>query len=178
MQVLKKYAQLIDFIKIFNKYNDANTLINISEEDYNILVNFAAYINDPSYIPDAPSGEPGDKGPTGDKGPGWVNSSGSLPMEVNWESTPFLTDWNSYTVGTRILYDNGDIYESYDNTYEDFSKLRYITNIKGPTGDKGPAGDSGQIDGNIITSNVNGLQIDVVDSMPENPNDNTLYIIQ
>ena len=37
MQVLKKYAQLIDFIKVFNKYNDANTLVNISDDDYNIF---------------------------------------------------------------------------------------------------------------------------------------------
>ena len=115
MQVLKKYAQLIDFIKVFNKYNDANTLIDVSDEDYNILVNFAAYINDPTYVPDYPGGAPGEKGETGDKG---------------------------------------------------------------PDGDKGPTGDAGQIEGNIITSNVNGLQIDVVDSMPETPNENTLYIIQ
>ena len=127
MQVLKKYAQLIDFIKVFNKYNDANTLIDISDEDYNILVNFAAYINDPTYVPEYPIGETGDKGPQGDKG------------------------------------ETGDKGPQGD---------------KGETGDKGPQGDIGQIDGNIITSNINGLQINVVDTMPETPTENTLYIVQ
>ena len=31
MQVKKKYAQLISFIKIFNKYNDADSLVEISD---------------------------------------------------------------------------------------------------------------------------------------------------
>ena len=122
MQVLKKYAQLIDFVKIFNKYNDANTIVDISDEDYELLTNFVSLLNlDPTYIPETPQAEVGDKGPTGDKGP------------------------------------QGD---------------------KGEQGDKGPQGDAGQIDANIITSNVNGLQINVVDTMPENPDENTLYIIQ
>ena len=108
MQVLKKYAQLIDFIKVFNKYNDANTLVNISDDEYEILMNFASYLNDPSYVPDYPQGEPG---------------------------------------------------------------------AQGPTGDKGPTGDAGQVEGNVITSNINGLQIDVVNNMPNEPDENTLYVV-
>lgn len=44
MQVQKKYKQLINFIKVFNKYTDANTLVNISEDDYNLLMQFATAI--------------------------------------------------------------------------------------------------------------------------------------
>ncbi len=139
MQILKKYAQLIDFIKVFNKYNDANTLIDVSDEDYNLLVNFAAYINDPTYVPEYPIGETGDKGPQGDKGE------------------------------TGDKGPQGDKGETGDKGPQ---------GDKGETGDKGPQGDVGQIDGNIITSNINGLQINVVDTMPETPTENTLYIVQ
>mgnify|MGYP002523763731 CR=1 FL=1 len=144
MQILKKYAQLIDFIKVFNKYNDANTLVNISDDEYEILMNFASYINDPSYIPNYPQGETGDKGPDGDKG----------------ETGDKGPDGDKGETGDKGPQgDKGD------------------TGDKGETGDKGQTGDVGQIDGNIITSNVNGLQIDVVNNMPNDPDENTLYFV-
>lgn len=90
MQVKKKYAQLISFIKIFNKYNDADSLVEINDNKFNILKEFAE---------------------------------------------TFVEDFN----------ESGYIFEIPENT---------------------------------VTSNVNNLKIDVVESMPENVDNNTLYIIK
>ena len=49
---------------------------------------------------------------------------------------------------------------------------------QGARGAQGPAGNVEEVYGNIITSNLIGLHINIVDELPLNPDENTLYIIQ
>ena len=63
-------------------------------------------------------------------------------------------DWNNAEVGNDIIIKNtGDL-------------LAWIKS------------QNNNINDNAITSNINGLKINVVDTMPENPEENTLYIVQ
>ena len=112
MIVKKKYKQLINFIKILNKYTDANTLVEINEDDYHILSEFISNLD--------------------------LN---------NIENEEDITD----TYATI---------EYVDNKFEEI-----VNNIP-------------NVPNNIVTSNTENLKLDVVASMPETPNENTLYVIQ
>jgi hypothetical protein len=112
MIIKKKYKQIIDFIKIFNRFTDNNSLVEITEDEYNILAEFVSDVNNIDY-----DGEPEETG--------------------------------NYAT---VEYVNNKINEVVNN----------LPNVPN----------------NVVTSNTENLKLDIVASMPETPNENTLYVIQ
>ena len=107
MIIKKKYKQIIDFIKIFNRFTDNNSLVEITEDESNILAEFVSDVNNIDY------------------------------------------DGENYAT---VEYVNNKINEVVNN----------LPNVPN----------------NVVTSNTENLKLDIVASMPETPNENTLYVIQ
>lgn len=112
MIIKKKYKQLVDFVKVLNKFVDCDSLVEISEDEYNILAEFVSAVNNIDY-----DGEPEETG--------------------------------NYAT---VEYVNNKINEVVNN----------LPNVPN----------------NVVTSNTENLKLDVVASMPETLNENTLYIMQ
>ena len=167
MQVQKKYKQILYFIKIVNKNNDANNLVNISENDFNILKDFVLSLNidnEGNYIepiyqeveivgPQGPKGDTGATGPQGPKGDTGTFDDSTLE---NYATKEYVNNKLAELIGGAP--------ETYDTLQEIAAWINEYGDITIPS--------------NVVTSNVEGLQINAVYAMPSSPDENTLYIVQ
>lgn len=125
---------------------------------------------------------------------------GNVLVEINQDEYNLLMNFVSsvnnidpeepyepYTSIPLSVLDNYATKDYVDNEIEHIELLKGDTGEIGPqgpkgdTGEAGPKGDNGAdavLPNNIVTSNVDGLQIEVVGSIPETINDNTLYVVQ
>lgn len=161
MEIKRKYASLISFIKIFNVYDNANNLIEINDEEFELLKDFALDLNVNLNV--------NDNGLTEND----INENQYIGMEIAkkyLQFLKFLKMFNNYYTADELV----DIDDISFETLRNFA-LELIINLN----IKEYNSNTDKIElYNLVASNVDNLRIEVVNTMPENPNENTLYIVR
>ena len=110
LQVLKKYALLVDFIKTLEKYNDSDTLVEIDESKYYVLKKFALDFN--ASIDDH-NIEPTGEEPTGEDP--IIEPTGEPTGEIYDEPKIKLISENDFNAAAYIKYGLNQEFGWYEN---------------------------------------------------------------
>ena len=176
MQIKKKYAQLINFINLFNKYTDGNEYVDISSESYDILKEFAQSVevnNLPEYEPEQQEQQNDD------------SEYEERLINIEQELLTFndtLSNINDRLTNLENNNNNSNINEQLGDINNRLSNLENNSNINEQLSDisnrlTNLENNSIELPSNIVTSNIDGVKINLVDSIPNNTEENTLYIV-
>ena len=181
MQIYKKYSSLLYLIKVFNNMTDGNEKITITNDEYNLLKTFAGQLAGSLGVTGIQPGEtievniPGPKGDTGATGPqgpkGDTGATGPQgePGPQGESGTFDASALENYA--TKKYVDNkiADLIGAAPDAFDTLQEIAAWINENG---------GSIQVPSNVVTSNVDGLKIDVVNTAPNIPDENTIYVIQ
>ena len=200
---VSEYLQSEDFYKLICALDIDWAGIEIDE---NITINDTAdLINWIKSIANSGSGETGFKGPQGDQGTkGITGNQGTFGPQGEIGSKGQQGDKG--IIGSQGIQGTKGVQGLRgENGYNGIPGTQGVKGEKGIQGEKGQQGDTGIIgsqgiqgpkgiqgvkgqqgaqgvpgivQGNVVTSNIQWLKINVVDVMPETPDENTLYIVQ
>lgn len=171
IQIKKKYFRLIKFIKILDYYIDSDELVDIDNDTYNFLKDFASLI-EVNFVDTNPNSEQGNQGTQGSPGPQGAQG-------------PNGTQGSQGVQGPRGVQGQiGDQGEQGPRGVQGAQGPQGWRGSQGPRGEQGNKGEPGEVGDNaitshnIVTANISNLKIAVVSEMPLVPEENTLYIVQ